>query len=509
MNIVIADDEQIILRWLKKNIEELSQDYHVAALCPNGKQALNCCLNQQVDVLFTDIRMPVMDGLELLEKLGANHVMPYTVILSAYSDFSYVRDAFKLGASDYLLKPEITRDNLKECLDSVSRLLKQDQNSSENGSITEKNLCRFMEQYFTDSEKMSDNWIRQYEEEFSAKYRNQFMISVLYSYDQVFHANQVKEIVEMLFQDEKRYVQSFFTDPREVVLVSEVPAEGAACFMKRLYNGLVSFGLKKTAINISAAGNTLQDLEDTYHQAKEVMDTQYFYGKTGVMTYSVLNVRKKQAGEKLEQECKKLYEILENGNWDRLYDNAEQMIRSAAENMPEADYLKHLLMDVLMNIYWNYVDSEQREKLASPHFLALNEAENMEKLGHIFLSQAEQLQKLLEEKKKQHLYSNSVCQVLEYISIHYGQDISLNDLSNYVHLNRSYLSTRFKKEVGVNINVYLLNYRLEKAKELLCSTNNLVQQICDEVGIPDSAYFSKQFKKYSGESPLEFRKNHK
>ena len=210
MNIVIADDEQIILRWLKKNIEELSQDYHVAALCPNGKQALNCCLNQQVDVLFTDIRMPVMDGLELLEKLGANHVMPYTVILSAYSDFSYVRDAFKLGASDYLLKPEITRDNLKECLDSVSRLLKQDQNSSENGSITEKNLCRFMEQYFTDSEKMSDNWIRQYEEEFSAKYRNQFMISVLYSYDQVFHANQVKEIVEMLFQDEKRYVQSFF-----------------------------------------------------------------------------------------------------------------------------------------------------------------------------------------------------------------------------------------------------------------------------------------------------------
>ena len=61
------------------------------------------------------------------------------------------------------------------------------------------------------------------------------------------------------------------------------------------------------------------------------------------------------------------------------------MIRSAAENMPEADDLKHLLMDVLMNIYWNYIDSEQREKLAIPHFLALNEAENMEKLGHIFL----------------------------------------------------------------------------------------------------------------------------
>lgn len=110
MNIVIADDEQIIIRWLKKCIGELSPEYHIVEACMNGKQVLNCCLNEQVDVLFTDIRMPVMDGLELLEKLRANRVLPYTVVLSAYSDFSYVRDAFKLGAVEYLLKSEITKE---------------------------------------------------------------------------------------------------------------------------------------------------------------------------------------------------------------------------------------------------------------------------------------------------------------------------------------------------------------------------------------------------------------
>ena len=65
MNIVIADDEEIILKWMKKNIEALSPENHVIASCINGMQVLNCCLNGSVDVLFTDIRMPVMDGFAL------------------------------------------------------------------------------------------------------------------------------------------------------------------------------------------------------------------------------------------------------------------------------------------------------------------------------------------------------------------------------------------------------------------------------------------------------------
>lgn len=101
MNIVIADDEQIILKWMKKNIEALSPDNHVIGVCSNGNQALECCLNQKVDVLFTDIRMPVMDGMELLEKLNDSQRLPYTVILSAYDDFSYARDCFKLGIKEF------------------------------------------------------------------------------------------------------------------------------------------------------------------------------------------------------------------------------------------------------------------------------------------------------------------------------------------------------------------------------------------------------------------------
>ena len=97
MKVVIADDEEIILKWMKKNIEALFPECQVVATCTNGKQALECCKKWVPDLLFTDIRMPVMDGMELVEQLQDEEKFPYTVILSAYDDFSYAREAMKLG----------------------------------------------------------------------------------------------------------------------------------------------------------------------------------------------------------------------------------------------------------------------------------------------------------------------------------------------------------------------------------------------------------------------------
>lgn len=201
MNIVIADDEQIIIRWLKKCIGELSSDYHIVEACINGKQALNCCLNEQVDVLLTDIRMPVMDGLELLEKLRANKILPYTVMLSAYNDFSYVRDAFKLGACEYLLKSEITKENVKNCLETAALKLAENRKQSEFSGTSGNTMVQFLEQYICDPEQEPKN-LQQYEAEFSKQYGSMFLVTLLQSYDKKFHMGQMKELVEMLFQEE-------------------------------------------------------------------------------------------------------------------------------------------------------------------------------------------------------------------------------------------------------------------------------------------------------------------
>ena len=128
MKVVIADDEEIILKWMKKNIEVLFPECQVVATCTNGSQALACCREWKPDLLFTDIRMPVMDGMELVSQLKKEGMAPYTVILSAYDDFSYAREAMKLGVKDFLLKSEITKEELCSCIQKAENSLKSEEN---------------------------------------------------------------------------------------------------------------------------------------------------------------------------------------------------------------------------------------------------------------------------------------------------------------------------------------------------------------------------------------------
>ena len=114
---------------------------------------------------------------------------------------------------------------------------------------------------------------------------------------------------------------------------------------------------------------------------------------------------------------------------------------------------------------------------------------------------------LLSFAGKKQVYSQAVQKIMEYIEANYRENISLEELAVYVHMNRSYVSHLFKKETGDNLYNYLQQYRLEKAKELLEHTRDSIQEICWKVGIQDSGYFSKVFKKYAGMTPLEYRKS--
>jgi len=131
MKIMIIEDEGITRQWLHKKIEELGPEYDVAGIFSNGRQALAFLeAGEQTDVIFTDIRMPVMDGLEFLEKIGKMGLEPYKVILSSYDEFQYARRAMKLGAHEFVLKPEITKDTLKQILDDARKKLEMAQPKS-------------------------------------------------------------------------------------------------------------------------------------------------------------------------------------------------------------------------------------------------------------------------------------------------------------------------------------------------------------------------------------------
>ncbi|HZG75580.1 MAG TPA: response regulator [Paenibacillus sp.] len=123
--VVLVDDEAIVKQSMRKLIEDADCGFRVVGEAKNGQQALDVIRETQPDVVVTDIHMPVMDGLELLERAAAEFPGLYAVILSGYDEFAYAQKALRLGAQDYLLKP-ITPENVEALLIKILKTLEAD-----------------------------------------------------------------------------------------------------------------------------------------------------------------------------------------------------------------------------------------------------------------------------------------------------------------------------------------------------------------------------------------------
>ena len=116
IKIAIVDDEELIRRGISYLLEEAKRSYQVVGMFENGQKALDFLMNYDVDVIITDIRMPVMDGLSFLQKLQQLGKKYQVIILSGYDDFAYAQQAIRFGVKEYLLKP-INKDELYRAID--------------------------------------------------------------------------------------------------------------------------------------------------------------------------------------------------------------------------------------------------------------------------------------------------------------------------------------------------------------------------------------------------------
>jgi two-component system response regulator YesN len=136
-NILLVDDDAMVLDGLRTTIDWDGNGFTVVALVSNGARALEVIESQKIDILVTDIVMPVMDGLELTRKTREKSPDTKILLLSSYNDFEYAREGIRLGASDYLLKPTLESEDLIRVLDEIRQQLKPDRRSTLLGHIRE------------------------------------------------------------------------------------------------------------------------------------------------------------------------------------------------------------------------------------------------------------------------------------------------------------------------------------------------------------------------------------
>ena len=503
MNIVIADDEKIILTWLKKNIEALSSAYRVVAACVNGRQALDSFEGREIDVLFTDIRMPVMDGMELLRRLGEENRLPYTIILSAYDDFAYARDAFRLGAKEFLLKPEITREGLLECLRLAEARMAGHRDEGGGSDPAQELLRRCLDEPDADLSDAPELC----REACGALRDKPFTVTLLRFSGEAGSKEKIREILDFVFQEANAPYCCAVRGEREWALLSALPHEGAYGLVKGLARSFASFGFSEVSVSAGGTGADCGALPAVARRARETEASQRFYRMTEALDFDTEQRRLRLTHARWEELCAELEQAVRERDWDGLEKRLERAMQFAAEERPDGSLVKKGCFRVLMNLYWHGLTQAQQREESLDSLLRLNTLTDFASLREEFLRQAGVLLAAL--RLRENRYSAAVTQILQYMEQHYASPITLDALAQLVHLNRSYVSHLFKKETGSSLYDSLLRLRLEKAKELLVTTSDSVQQIGCRVGIPDSAYFSRLFKKQVGASPAEFRRRSK
>ena len=514
MKIIIIEDEGITRQWLKKKLEELSADYHVEGVFSNGREALDFLADAgDVDVVFTDIRMPLMDGLEFLEKLQKTGLEPYKVILSAYDEFQYARQAMRLGAQEFVLKPEITKEALQQILNDAAGYLGQKQREKEEKSAKEAQkekgaaFAQLMKQDFVSMNELAEI----FGENVTGQDVARLVIVDIYLEKQTMR-EPVEELVDLFLEEEGLCGVYFWSGSQRILLgyLHNTQTQRLA-LVGRLEDILTAHTGMKLYIGISRLQANAKPKE-RYQQAAAARENRFFFGLCGVQQYDDMRISMNEDPGELyfNRDIKEMMGCLQQAD----YVAASQRVELFLDRVERASYLHpayvKALCDEILSAYryslWDYALNEEEKQRAGGSFFMEGEALTLEQLMGRVKGEVEELCALLQKKRGGDRYSAPVKEVMRYVEERFGERITLEQVAEEVFLSKPYLSTLFKKETGKKFSSYLQEVRLEKSRSLLQNTRLAIGEIAEQAGFFDSAHFSKAFKERFGCSPLEYRK---
>ena len=510
MKIVIVEDEMRIKEGLSNLIKKLYPDCEVAAMADNGKEGLECIRRIKPDLVFTDIRMPVMDGLEMLEKMEEEGIQAKTVILSAYTEFKYAQQAMRLGVMDYLIKLIVVGEFMK-IMKRMEEEIEERQKEApgEIGSLAYL-LSAFLYgtmEYDAEKERYLSNKFgitkekpllilncylgKAYEEGVKgAKKELRFWLSERTELEyEILEVEKEKSLAVILYQYEdeagleRRFQNRMLLDERE----------------KSRY--ILSYGL----IRAENAGA----LRDAYHTLLQYMDWNIVLGDRVLISWpKVLKIQTVFCVYPVELEGAMKAAVCASG-YDRMEKGLEQFFeyfRSGKVYAPKEVkecFVRFLwnVISVVKEIRGDVLKEINQQKLLEE----IMDARSIEELEGVSRKRLKMMQK---ENGEQEL-SLSVMRAKNMALEFYHTGITLEEIAKKLNLTAEYLGTQFRRETGVNFSIFIRDLRIAKAKELLIGSNMKQYEIAEQVGYSDSKYFGRVFKETVGLSPAEFRKANK
>ncbi|MCD9025861.1 response regulator [Cohnella silvisoli] len=537
MNILIVDDEAQIRRWFEALVDRTDLGVKVSGTCGNGKEALEFCRANQVDLVITDIKMPIMNGLELIRHLSAEHPSIRTLILSSYDEFQYASEALKLGAADYILKAEVTVDGLREVIRTIQTRMESERQRKEEvytlKSTLNENQYALRAIYFKDLIRGHPAALHEFRSKmtgFRIVLADKHLMMMTVSLDDypncLSHAKiqtpllldlAVINIMDETIRNETGGGCSFLYQENVFVvmcnagsLIGKSSREESIRHAHRISNNLQEFLQVPASVGISEPYPDLSQLERQFRESAEALRQKRFYGKRNIVWFPDLKLV--HSNNQRKDWHPVVIDISYHVEMES-YERALQVLLSyMANNLQTKESsessFKAFCLELIYTILQKIRKIEQQiDRLARYNSATLHEElsglHTFEEVKNWLLRIVTEL--LKEAKKLRPSYSEPIRQAFRYLNSQFAEDISLQQVADYVHLNKTYLSELFKKETGITFNDHLTRIRIDKAKELIIAGEEKMGALAELVGYPNASYFTKVFKKTTGMTPLEYK----
>ncbi|MBD5476349.1 MAG: response regulator [Lachnospiraceae bacterium] len=481
--VLIVEDEKMIRQGIRTMIQRSGVPVEVIIECNSGDKALEILKNQKVDVMFTDIRMPKMNGIELVQKVQELPEQPIMIAVSGYADFNYAVEMMSMGVREYILKP-VERDKIQTIMKKLEQEITQNQESRR----TSNRIGHQQLKYLMLNEQVTEEELSTMQE----KYESEFEL-----YDYYVCVSNPKEWHAF----EESYIYLHNVENNDVYLVTD-----------KNMQMLLKNEFAQQYVGVSAIHSGIRELGIAYREAVEARhhafctDRRNFYVEeigTGLATdfyeqgKELISAEKKQQRvqligtdktDELVRAWERFFHVVKNG-WITPADFAECMDDFFAE---------------IRKTYRNMLDDEE-EKLTelADYYGAPVLTIWQEAFMEWILALHERINDRFDTSKNQ----QKIKQAIEYIQENYDKDLNMAVVSNRVSMNYSLFSYLFKEVTGNNFVNYLKGIRVEEAKKLLAETDMRIVEISVKVGYENEKHFMRIFKATCGVSPSEYRRN--
>ncbi len=485
---MLVDDENLITEGLKNIIDWEKLNITVLDTAENGKQALDKFRKNPVDIVITDINMPLVNGIDLLSQIKDINENTKFIILSGYEEFNYAKAAISIGVEAYILKP-IDEDELTKVLKEIVLKLDEAKSSKKinlkkdtifkgilNNIATKQDLINSKEKikinmdnslYVTSILLIKEGFTTidfKYIEKTEVLYDDYGNLILVNSFDKNTTIKEIKHFYEQILEDIKtKYGYDV------LIAVGDIVED-----VNLLGKSFKTSNIVKKNILISGFNKCLTK-EDLLSDIE-----MHFENELNEINRLIIDNDKKGINKYID-------EILDNDKLTPqniydfatkvliLYDNLKAKFKIDNEN---ADVLGSTIINVL-------------------NFTTLDDIKTYLKHKLVYL-----IDHIADESIK---LSPIVRRIVKCVNENYNKDLSLKSLALEYNVNTSYLGQVFTKEIGIQFSDYLNKIRNSVAKDLILNTNKKISDISKEVGYLDTSYFYRKFKKYYGVTPATLR----